>query len=195
MDARAAESLVNLAEQASAGITGPNAKSSLEQLEERLADLLAAMAWLVDVGRTDEALRLANALHRFWTNKQRFNEGAAWFDRVLALPGGDDGLRGMATLYAGFMPFWMGDDERAAELFGQALEVGRRLDDPQLISQALGGLARVANRTDVAEGRRLAREALAVSEAAADEPGRSNALHLLGAGAQMAATCLRPAIG
>jgi MalT-like TPR region len=38
----------------------------------------------------------------------------------------------------------------------------------------------------VAEGRRLAREALAESEAAGDEPGRSNALHLLGVGAQIA---------
>jgi hypothetical protein len=75
------------------------------------------------------------------------------------------------------MPFWLGDDERAAELYGRALGVGRRLDDPPLISQALGGLARVAIRTDVAEGRRLAREALAVSEGAAGEPGRSNALH------------------
>ena len=55
-----------------------------------------------------------------------------------------------------------------------------------MISQALGGLARVALRTDVAEGRRLAREALAVSEGAADEAGRSNALHLLGVGAQIA---------
>ncbi len=190
MDARAAESLLNLAEQASAGITGPNAKSSLEQLEERSADLLAAMDWFVDAGRTDDALRLANALYRFWINKQRFDEGAAWFDRVLASPGGDDGLRGNAALNAGFMPFWLGDDERAAELFGQALEIGRRLDDPPLISQALGGLARVAMRTDVAEGRRLAREALAVSEGAADEPGRSNALHLLGAGAQIAGDLL-----
>ncbi len=44
----------------------------------------------------------------------------------------------------------------------------------------------MALRTDVAEGRRLAGEALTVSEAAADEPGRSNALHLLGVGAQIA---------
>jgi tetratricopeptide (TPR) repeat protein len=84
------------------------------------------------------------------------------------------------------MPFWLGDDERAAALFGRALEIGRALDDPALISQALGGMARVALRTDVADGRRLAHEALAVSEAAADEPGRSNALHLLGVGAQIA---------
>jgi non-specific serine/threonine protein kinase len=48
----------------------------------------------------------------------------------------------------------------------------------------------VALRTDVAEGRRLAREALAVSDGAADEPGRSNALHLLGVGAQIAGDLL-----
>ena len=153
-------------------------------------DLLAAITWFVDAGRTDEALRLATALYRFWITQQRFAEGAVWFDRVLASPGGDELLRGKAVLYAGFMPFWMGDDERAAELFGQALEIGRGLGDAPLTSQALGGLSRVALRTDVAEGRRLAGEALAVSDAADDEPGRSNALHLLGVGAQIAGDLL-----
>jgi tetratricopeptide (TPR) repeat protein len=178
--------MLDLAERASAGATGPNAKRSLEQLDERSDDLVAAMAWFVDAGRTDEGLRLANALYRFWITKQRFAEGAVWFDRVLGSHGGDGQLRGKAFLNAGFMPFWMGDDERASELFGQALESGRRLGDAPLTSQALGGLARVALRTDVAEGRRLAREALAVSDAAHDEAGRSNALHLLGVGAQIA---------
>jgi hypothetical protein len=55
-----------------------------------------------------------------------------------------------------------------------------------MISRALGGLARVALRTDVAEGRRLAREALDASEGLADPSGRSNAMHLLGVGAQIA---------
>jgi tetratricopeptide (TPR) repeat protein len=186
MDARAAETLLELAEEANAGATGHDSKGALERLERRLDDLLAAIAWFVDAGRTDEALRLASALYRFWITKQRFDEGAVWFDRVLAAPGGDDRLRGKASLHAGFMPFWLGDDERAAELFAESLEIGRRLGDLPMVSQALGGLARVALRTDVAEGRRLAREALTVSEAAADEPGRSNALHLLGVGAQIA---------
>jgi len=190
MDSRSAESLLEFAEGASAGATGPNAKSSLEQLDTRSGELQATMAWFVDAGRMDEALRLANALYRFWITKQRFEEGAAWFDRVLATPGGDELLRGRTMLYAGFMPFWMGDDARASELFGRALESGRRLDDAPLISQALGGLARVALRTDVPEGRRLAREALAVSDAAGDETGRSNALHLLGVGAQIAGDLL-----
>ncbi len=84
------------------------------------------------------------------------------------------------------MPFWMGEDDRAKELFGRGLEIGRELEDAPMISQALGGLARVALRSDVTEGRRLAAEALAVSDAAGDEAGRSNALHLLGVGAQIA---------
>jgi tetratricopeptide (TPR) repeat protein len=88
------------------------------------------------------------------------------------------------------MPFWTGDDAAAAELFGRALATGRKLGDAALTSQALGGLARVALRTDVAEGRRLAREALAVSEGAGDAPGRSNAIHLLGVGAQIAGDLL-----
>jgi tetratricopeptide (TPR) repeat protein len=186
MDPTTAASLLELAEHASAAATGPDAKDSLEQLEQRSGDLQEAIAWFVDAGRTDEALRVVIALYRFWITKQRFDEGARWFDRALSSPGGDDRLRGKANLNAGFMPFWMGDDERAAELFGEALEIGHRVDDAPLISGALGGLARVALRTDVAEGRRLAGEALAVSDGAADEYGRSNALHLLGVGAQIA---------
>ena len=186
MDSPAAEALLLLAEDASAGATGPDAKASLDRLEERYADLLTAIGWFVDAGRPDEALRLASSLYRSWITKQRFEEGAVWFDRVLAAPGGDDRLRGKASLHAGFMPFWLGDDDRAAELFDASLEIGRRLGDQPMVSQALGGLARVALRTDVPEGRRIAGEALAVSDAANDEHGRSNALHLLGVGAQIA---------
>lgn len=190
MDALTAESRLTLAEQASAAATGSGGKAALDSIESEYADLLAALQWFVDHERTDDALRLANALYRFWITKQRFEDGARWFGFALAAPGGEIGLRGRANYLAGFMPFWMGDDPRAAELFGRALEIARELDDRQLTSQALGGLARVAFRGDVAEGRRLAGEALAVSEAAGDEAARSNALHLLGVGAQIAGDLL-----
>jgi hypothetical protein len=105
---------------------------------------------------------------------------------VLASGAGDDHLRARACILAGFMPFWMGDDDRAGSLFGQGLTLARKLGDAPLKSQAQGGLARVGFRRDLPEGRRLAREALDVSAAADDEAGRSNALHLLGVGAQIA---------
>ena len=186
MDATSAVALLDLAEELSPGLTSPDAGDALDRLDARSDDLIAAMGWFVDAGRMDEALRLAIATYRLWILKRRFEDGDAAFALVLGAGTGDGRLRARAYHYAGFMPFWMGDDDRASALFGQSLELARRLDDAPTASLALGGLARVALRTDVPKGRRLAHEALDVSEAADDEPGVSNALHLLGVGAQIA---------
>lgn len=186
MDGPSAASLLAFAEKHGARVTGDEGKAALDDIERRHDELTAAIQWFVDEGRTDEALRLANALYRFWNTKQRFADGNVWLHRALAAPGGEPRLRGTALVHAAFMPFWLGDDDAAATDFRQALEIGRELDDPTLISQALGGLVRVALRSDVPEARRLAREALAVAEAANDERSRSNAIHLLGVGAQIA---------
>lgn len=186
MDAATAMSLLDLAEELSPRLTGQDAKASLARIEERSPELLAALAWFVDEGYHDEALRLANSLYRLWITQRQFEEGDRWFARVLESGEGDGLLRGRALLYGGFMPFWMGDDVSAGSRFGQALDIARNLGDDTLVSQALGGLARVALRTDVAEGRRLALEALLISQESGDDVGRSNALHLLGVGAQIA---------
>ena len=186
MDSATATSFLELAEQTSPSLTGPTARESLERLDGASADVLAALVWFLDAHRTDEALRLANALYRLWIMKRRFEDGDRWFGRVLESGAGDERLRARAFIYAGFMPFWMGDDDRARSLFGQGLEISRRLGDAPLTSQALGGMARVALRADIPEARRLAHEALEVSQAAGDEAGRSNAFHLLGVGAQVA---------
>jgi len=186
MDERTAVDLLDLAEDLGSRLTGPGADASLATLEARYAAIVAAIDWFVEADRADDALRLVHAMYRYWITQRRFDDGAAVFDRVLASGQGDPALRGRALLDAGFMPFWTGDDERASALFADALAVGRGIADAPLTSQALGGLSRVALRTDVAAGRRLAHEALDVSAAADDEPGRSNALHLLGVGAQIA---------
>ena len=186
MDGDGAVAMLELAERLSPRVTGPKARSSIQEIEARDDDLTAAIVWFLDAGRVDEALRLTNALYRYWITSRRFQDGARWFDRVLESGLGAEPIRGRAYLHAGFMPFWMGDDDRAGFLFGRALELGRTLEDPLLTSQALGGLARVALRTDIAKGRELARQAFDVSATADDDAGRSNALHLLGVGAQMA---------
>ncbi len=134
-------------------------KAALDRLETEHDELVGALQWFIDYGRTDEALRLANALYRFWITKQRFEEGAIWFERALASPGGDDRLRGTATINAGFMPFWMGQDDQAAELFGRGLEIARA----------------TRRRADDLAGARRAIEGgapLAMSPRAVDSPGR-----------------------
>jgi tetratricopeptide (TPR) repeat protein len=186
MDSATASSLLDQAEQISSSLNGPGARESIERVEAASADMQEAVGWFLDSGHTDEALRLVIALYRFWIRKRRFEDGDRWFGRVLASGAGDDRLRARAFISAGFMPFWMGDDDKARSLFSEGLEVSQRLGDAPLISQALGGLARVALRTDIPEARRLAREALKVSDETGDDAGRSNALHLLGVGAQTA---------
>ena len=165
---------------------GPNAKAALADVEAALPELREALDWLVANGTTDRALRLVNSLYRYWITKQQFADGGAWYDDALRLRAGDDRLAAGAHIGAGFMAFWLGEDDRATEHWNAALEIGHRLADSAMTSRALGGLARVSLRSDVAEGRRLAAEALAVSEAAGDQPGISNALHLLGVGANIA---------
>ena len=127
MDSASAASLLDLAEELSPGLTGKSAGESLERLDARSDEMLAAIAWFLEAGRSDEALRLANALYRLWILKRRFEEGDRAFAQVLAPGAGDDRLRARAFLNAGFMPFWMGDDARAGSLFGQSLELARKL--------------------------------------------------------------------
>lgn len=161
-------------------------KALFEQLEDRYGELLSALQWFLDEGRTDEAIRLARSLARFWNATKRLQEGSAWFDRVLGSPGGDDVNRGRACVEAALLAFWQGDDDRASALHGRALEIGRRTADRTVTALALTGLARIALRSDdIAEARRLCREALAESEEAADRLGRGSAVHVLGVAAQM----------
>jgi tetratricopeptide (TPR) repeat protein len=190
VDAQTAESLLGLAEGAGPGLRGLNANTLFEELEGRYDELLAALQWFLDNGRTDEALRLAIALAPLWMQRQKLDEGLDWFDKALAADGGTDVVRGNACFQAGLLAFWPGYDERAAEYHHQALTIGRRTGNATVTAQALTGLARLAvrsgNASDIKEARWLCREALAITEGTDDRTGRSNALHVLGVLAQMA---------
>jgi non-specific serine/threonine protein kinase len=185
MDAATVASLASFAEDAKAGLRGLDAKASMAAIEARYEDLTAALQWCIDAGRTDDALALVASLDTFWMAAKRLEEGATWFDRVLAMPGGDERLRGTAMFEAGLLVFWTGDDAGARTWHEQALEIGRATGDPTLTAQALTGIARIEARDDLDEARRLCREALAVTDGTDDRLGRGNALHVLAVCAQM----------
>lgn len=185
MDAHTAEALLKFAEESAPGLRGLDSKAVFEQFEQRYGDLQLAMQWFLDQERANEALRLASALVVFLMATKRLNEVSAWFDRALALPGGEDAYRGRALFDAGYLAFWKGDDERSASLQNRALELGRRTNNPTVTALALAGLARIALRNNVEQARALCREALVVTEGTADRVGRSNAMHVLAVGAQM----------
>jgi tetratricopeptide (TPR) repeat protein len=186
VDVSTAESLLTFAEQAGAGLRGLDSKAAFQRLADRYSDLLSAMQCFIEHACPTEACGLASALAPFWMATRRMDEGAAWLDRVLALSGGEDAKRGRALFDAGYLAFWRGEDERSASLQNQALDLGRRTNNPTVAALALVGLARIALRTNVDEARRLCREALAVTEGTADQAGRSSAMHVLAVASQMA---------
>lgn len=86
MDSSAADSILRLSEELSPRLRGPDAEAALLQLQSRYSDIVAAVSVFIDQERQDEALRLANALYRFWITRQRFEDGASVFDHVLRSP-------------------------------------------------------------------------------------------------------------
>lgn len=187
MNNQTAESLLQTIEELGPQLRGLEAKAAFVQFERQYGDLQLALQWFIDRGHVDEALRLATALTAFWLATKRLDEGLAWYNRVLTLPGGNDASRGRVLFDAGYVAFWQGNDERSAEFQNQALELGRRANDPTVTALALVGLARIALRTTgVAEAQRLCHQALAVTEGTADRLGKSSAMHVLGVAAQMA---------
>jgi tetratricopeptide (TPR) repeat protein len=185
--APASEPLLELAERAGLGISSLGSKEHLKVLDDHSDELLAELQRFLDEGRTDDALRLATSLARFWMATGRLDEGREWFDRVLAAPGPDAISRGRGCVEAGLFAFWLGQNDDAAAYHREALEIGRRVGDPTVTALALTGLARIALRArDIDEGRRLCREALTATEGTADRDGRSSATHVLAAAEQMA---------
>ena len=73
MDQATAMSVLQLTEADSASVIGPDGKDALASMEARLAESLEAIDVFVDAGRIDEALRLANALYRYWITSRRFD--------------------------------------------------------------------------------------------------------------------------
>jgi tetratricopeptide (TPR) repeat protein len=186
MDAHAAQALLNFAASAGEGLRGIDSKAMFQKLDECYGELQSALGWFIEYECATDALRLASALVPFWMATKRLDEGSAWLDRALALPGGESAHLGRAAFDAGYLAFWKGNDERSAALQHRALEIGRRTNNPTITALALVGLARISLRLNVEEARQLCREAMAVTDGTQDRAGRSSAMHVLAVAAQMA---------
>jgi tetratricopeptide (TPR) repeat protein len=182
VDDASAESLLGLAEELAPGLRGLDREEVFARLEAHEDELGAALAWFVEAGHPDEAIRLTRSLASFWQATRRLDVATASFERALALDGGDDALRGRALAEAGFLWFLRGDDAAATASYARARELGA----PTGAALALTGLARIALRDGhLEEARRLGLEALALSDSRADPVGRGSAAHVLGVTAQM----------
>ena len=185
MDAATANTLADIAEDVRARLRRQEPDAA-RRVEERHPEMLHALDWCVDHGHTDVAYRLASALVQFWISTKRIEDGDNWFGRVLASPLGSDASRARALYDHGYLVFWAGHYQLAAERFMESRAMAAALADPTLEALALAGLARVALNSDVEEAVRLLREALTITHGNDDgDEGRSSVLHVLGVALQM----------
>jgi predicted ATPase/DNA-binding NarL/FixJ family response regulator len=106
-----------LAERAGPEVEGPDPPSAIALLSADDANLRAALAWAVEAGAAEIALRFVVALHDYGDMRSRFRQNAEWADRALALHGETSpGLRIEALFWAGVAHHHAGNYDRANEL-------------------------------------------------------------------------------
>jgi non-specific serine/threonine protein kinase len=117
---------------------------SPERLERDHDNFRAALSWLLDSGRVDDALRFGAALCRFWSTRGYFTEGMRWMRCLLAMPGGDASIRIRVLIGAGLLAFTYDDLPSARDYDAKALALARETDDLTGIAMALYRVGDVA---------------------------------------------------
>ncbi|MDX1468585.1 MAG: adenylate/guanylate cyclase domain-containing protein, partial [Acidimicrobiia bacterium] len=110
---------------------------SLNLVEEDHDNIRAALDWGMAQGEVDLVLRLSAATWRFWQARGHLHEGTRRLTDALSLEGGDPRLRAKALEALGGIYWWRGDFARCVEIYGQALEMWRDLDDDRELANAL----------------------------------------------------------
>ncbi|HEY1013519.1 MAG TPA: tetratricopeptide repeat protein, partial [Herpetosiphonaceae bacterium] len=171
-----------LIEQADPELGGPQQLAWLARLEQEHDNFRAALRWSLDQGRPELAVRLTNALRRFWYIRGYLSEGRRWFDEALAHASSLDPAIHATTLNgAGVLAYLQDDYEPAQHCFAASLRIYRQLQDQPSIANALNNLGLVALwQADFGLARPLFEEALALYRTLKLEAGISEALRGLG---------------
>jgi len=168
-----------LAEAAAGPTRDPAAR--LGRIEPERGNLRAALAWAIDRGDPDTALRLAAALGPVWLGRGPYAEGRAWLEQALALAGGPAPARVAAQLILARLLVLQGEWDRAAALAEAVLALARASGDRAAAAEALFVLGSAVGRGgDPDRAMRCHEEALALYQALGDLRGAAETLGQLG---------------
>jgi predicted ATPase/DNA-binding SARP family transcriptional activator len=143
---RHATSFLRIAEQAEAGLVGPDQAAWRERLEREHDNLGAALGWALD--QSDEignlAVCAAASLWRYWWLRGLMTEGVAWLERATSRPETEPTARARALLEMAELIEIRNDYTGAKPVFEEALALCREIGDLAGAAQALGGLGNIA---------------------------------------------------
>jgi predicted ATPase/DNA-binding XRE family transcriptional regulator len=141
---------------ASTGLLGPAQVEWLDRVRNDLENYRAAMAWLIERGRCDDAAHIALALKYFWLIRGHVAEGLRWYEQILGTPWLSPAAEAMALVGAALMWYAQGELDRARTALDRVLPLARAASDIDLVAQAehtMGHVERAAGRLDAARER------------------------------------------
>jgi predicted ATPase/DNA-binding SARP family transcriptional activator len=127
---RHADYFLALAEEAEPNLIGTGSHGEwLERLERDHANLRAALDWLEASDESEDVLRLAAALGRFWKRKRHLGEGRRRLESALRAADRPAAARAKALSSAGGIALMCGDLTAGGHWAREALELHRQLGD------------------------------------------------------------------
>ena len=171
---------LTFAEKAETHLKTGEQKVWLPKLEQELSNLRSAFKWFLASRETEvEALRLYNALARFWTTSSFIGEGRLWAKKALERESSHISSQ-HATLFhqAGTLAWLQGDYEEAHEHFQRALQQWDTLADKRGKARTIGNLANlVTEEGDYRAAELYYGENLRLFRELGDTSGVANALN------------------
>ena len=146
----------------------------LDRLEAEKDNIRAAILRAAEDGRIELALDTAAALWRFWQQRSHLAEGRALLEGLLARP---DAMartkaRARAVGALGGVIYWQGDFPTALQRYNEQVAIGRELDDPPGLADALYNAGFAATILgDLDQGQANYEEAIRIFKAAGDPKG------------------------
>ena len=136
------------AEEAESVLPGDEQAAWQASLEREVGNLRAALEWLLERKKGEEALRLASALRRFWSLPGYLNEGRSFLKQALNLSEESQmavsaTVRAKALYAAGWLAFKQEDPGYATPLLEESLRLFRSLGDKRGEASALTCLSTI----------------------------------------------------
>ena len=181
---RHADAFLDLVERAEPLLTGPEQRLWLDRLELENDNIRAALAWTVETGRAETALRVIAGFWRFWQMRGYLGEGRVRAESVLAMPHAHDhpASRRRGLVAAGGIAYWQGDMDRARAVYKEALAIARAQGDRPAIAEDLYNLSFVEmiTKSNVPLGREYVSAAVRLYRELDDQGGVARSMWALG---------------
>jgi tetratricopeptide (TPR) repeat protein len=114
-------------------------------LDQEHDNLRAALAWAAEANALELEVRLAVAARWFWVIRGFLSEGRRYFDGIFARTvGAPKPLRALALVHGATFPYRQGETGLAKQLWEEALDLYRELDDAEGTARTTAELGSIA---------------------------------------------------